>query len=84
MPKRCVVFQAVDFSALSAQAAAQVERARAAAQQQLADALKSKPRLALRLFMEAPKVAIPVPTTAEGQGVVDLPVSFATSVGISK
>ena len=59
--------QAVDLSAISAQAVAQVEKARQAAQQQLAAALKSKPKLALRLFTEAPKIAIPVPAS-EGQG----------------
>lgn len=57
--------QAVDFSALSAQAVARVEQARQAAQQQIAAALQQKPKLALRLLFEAPKIAIPVP---EGTG----------------
>ena len=65
--------QAVDLSALSAQAVAQVERARQAAQQQITAALQSRPKLALRLFLEGPKIAIPVPATQDGQGAANLP-----------
>ncbi|KAK9834254.1 hypothetical protein WJX81_000411 [Elliptochloris bilobata] len=55
--------QAVDLSALGAQAAAGVERARAAAREQLAAALGTRPRLALRMELDGPKVAVPVPAT---------------------
>jgi hypothetical protein len=58
----------VDFSALSAQAVAQVEKARQAAQQQIAAAFQEKPQLSLRLHLEAPKIAIPVPSTFDDQG----------------
>lgn len=61
------MLQAVDFSALSAQAAARVEQARQAAQQQLAAAFKQKPKLAMRLFLEAPTIAIPCPATFDSQ-----------------
>lgn len=51
----------MDFSTLSAQAVARVEKARQAAQQQIAAAFQEKPKLALRLHLEAPKIAIPIP-----------------------
>ena len=57
------MWQAVDLSALGAQAAVGVERARAAAREQLAAALGQRPRLALRLELDGPKVAVPVPAT---------------------
>ena len=60
--------QAVDFSALSAQAVAQVEKARQAAQQQIAAAFQSKPKLALKLQLQAPKIAIPVPDNCGAGG----------------
>ena len=63
--------QAIDLSALSAQAVAQVEKASQAAQQQLAAALQNKPKLALRLYLEAPKIAVPIASTPDGQGGVD-------------
>ena len=59
----CVPRQAVDLSALGAQAAVGVERARAAAREQLAAALGQRPRLAVRLELDGPKVAVPVPAT---------------------
>jgi len=65
--------QAVDFSALSAQTVARVERARQAAQQQIAAAFQEKPKLALRLRLEAPKIAIPVPSTFDDQGAPPFP-----------
>ena len=60
--------QAVDLSALGAQALAQVERARKAAAEQLAAAIRQKPRLDLSLELDAPKIAIPVPATVDGRG----------------
>ena len=60
---RALARQAVDLSALGAQAAVSVERARAAAREQLAAALGQRPRLALRLELDGPKVAVPVPGT---------------------
>lgn len=59
--------QELDLSALGAQAVAQVERAQRAAREQLAAALNRKPRLVLRLQLDAPKIAIPVPAS-EGEG----------------
>lgn len=59
--------QALDLSALGAQAIAQVDRARKIAKDQLAAALTKRPRLSAKLFLDAPKVAIPVPSTG-GQG----------------
>lgn len=58
----------MDLSVLSAQALAQVEKARRAAAEQLAAALNRKPKLALCLTLDAPKVAIPVPATQDGKG----------------
>ena len=62
------LLQAVDLSALGAQALAQVERARKAAAEQLAAAIRQKPRLDLSLELDAPKIAIPVPATVDGRG----------------
>ena len=64
----------MDFSALSAQAVAQVEKARQAAQQQIAAAFQSKPKLALKLQLQAPKIAIPVPDNY-GTGGKKLPMA---------
>ncbi len=58
----------MDLSALGAQALAQVERARKAAAEQLAAAIRQKPRLDLSLELDAPKIAIPVPATVDGRG----------------
>lgn len=58
----------MDFSALSAQAVAQVEKARQAARQQIAAAFQQKPKLALKLQLEAPKIAVPVPETSSSGG----------------
>ena len=71
----------MDFSALSAQAVAQVEKARQAAQQQIAAAFQSKPKLALKLQLQAPKIAIPVPDKYGTGGRIPLPLSksFAKS-----
>ena len=60
--------QALDYSALSAQAVARVEQARKAAQQQIASVLEAKPKLAMRLFLEAPKIAVPVPSSDGSPG----------------
>ncbi|KAK9819963.1 hypothetical protein WJX72_004515 [[Myrmecia] bisecta] len=72
--------EVVDLSALGAQAVAQVERARQAAADQLAAAIKQKPKLALRLQLDAPKVALPVPATADGQGKLTLVLDFGRFV----
>ena len=60
--------QAVDLSALGAQALAQVEKARKAVAEQLAAAMNQKPKLDLTLELDAPKIAIPVPATEDGKG----------------
>ena len=60
--------QAVDLSALGAQALAQVEKARKAVADQLAAAMNQKPRLDLTIQLDAPKIAIPVPATEDGKG----------------
>ncbi len=57
----------MDLSALGAQAAAGVERAQKAAREQLVAALGKRPRLSLRMELDGPKVAVPVPAT-ETQG----------------
>ena len=59
--------QVMDFSALGAQAIAQVERAQRAARDQLVAAMNQRPKLSLRLELEGPKIAVPVPAT-DGQG----------------
>jgi vacuolar protein sorting-associated protein 13A/C len=51
---------ALDFSGLSAAAATQLERARRAAAEYAAAALGARPRLRVRLALDAPKVAVPV------------------------
>jgi hypothetical protein len=61
--------QTLDFTSLSAAATSQLERARRAAAEYAAAALSNKPRLRMRLDLEAPKVAIPVKDT---QGEVSL------------
>ena len=61
--------QAVDLSALGAQALAQVEKARKAVAEQLAAAMNQKPKLDLTLELDAPKIAIPVPATEDGKGI---------------
>jgi Repeating coiled region of VPS13 len=61
--------QALDFTTLSAAATSQLERARKAAADYAAAALSNKPRLRMRLDLEAPKVAIPV---KDAQGEVSL------------
>jgi hypothetical protein len=61
--------QALDFTTLSAAATTQLERARRAAAEYAAAALSNKPRLRMRLDLEAPKVAIPV---KDAQGEVSL------------
>lgn len=61
--------RALDFSGLSAAASSQLDRARRAAAEYAAAALSEKPRLRLRLDLEAPKVAIPV---SDGLGEVSL------------
>ncbi|KAL4527774.1 hypothetical protein Ndes2437A_g02912 [Nannochloris sp. 'desiccata'] len=61
--------QALDFTTLSAAATSQLERARRAAAEYAAAALSNKPRLRMRLDLEAPKVAIPV---KDAQGEVSL------------
>ena len=53
----------MDLSALGAQAAAGVERAQKAAREQLVAALGTRPRLSLRMELDGPKVAVPVPAT---------------------
>ena len=57
----------MDFSALGAQAVAQVERAQRAARDQLVAAMNQRPKLSLKLDLEGPKIAVPVPAT-DGQG----------------
>ena len=52
--------RSLDFSGLSAAATSQLERARKAAAEYAAAALSNKPRLRMKLDLEAPKVAIPV------------------------
>ena len=61
--------QVMDFSALGAQAIAQVERAQRAARDQLVAAMNQRPKLSLKLDLEGPKIAVPVPA-ADGQGKV--------------
>ena len=52
--------QSLDFSGLGAVATSQLERARRVAAEYAAAALSNKPRLRMKLDLEAPKVAIPV------------------------
>eukprot|EP00884_Botryococcus_braunii_P010315 jgi/Botrbrau1/19285/Bobra.0073s0028.1 len=68
----------LDLSALGAQAIAQVERAQKAAREQLAAALNRKPRLILRLQLDAPKIAIPVPATDGEAGRLTLVADLGT------
>ena len=56
--------QAADLAAVSAQAAAQVERARRAAKASVKAVLSTKPKFKLHLALDAPKVAVLVPVTA--------------------
>ena len=60
--------QAVDLSALGAQAVAEVERRRKQAAAQLAAAMQHKPKLALHARLEGPKIAVPLPAGPDGQG----------------
>ena len=62
-----LLLQVMDFSALGAQAIAQVERAQRAARDQLVAAMNQRPKLSLKLDLEGPKIAVPVPAT-DGQG----------------
>ena len=55
----------LDLSAIGAQAIARVERAQRAARDQLVAAMNQRPKLALKLELEGPKVAVPVPSTGE-------------------
>ena len=64
----CCCVQAVDLSVLGAQAIAQVERARKTAAANLAAAMQHRPRLLLRAVLDAPKIAVPVPASDDGQG----------------
>ena len=59
--------QVMDFTALGAQAVAQVERAQRAAREQLVAAMNQRPKLSLKLELEGPKIAIPLPE-ADPQG----------------
>ena len=61
----CLRSQVLDLSAIGAQAIARVERAQRAARDQLAAAMNQRPRLALKLELEGPKVAVPVPGNGE-------------------
>ena len=59
---------------VAAQAAAQVERARAAANRRVRTALSAKPKLLLHVTLDAPKVAVPVPAPPDGsEGAPSLP-----------
>lgn len=69
--------RSLDFSGLSAAATSQLERARKAAAEYAAAALSNKPRLRLKLDLEAPKVAIPV---KDGQGEVSLALDLGRFV----
>lgn len=77
--KRQACMQVMDFSALGAQAVAQVERAQRAAREQLMAAMNQRPKLSLKLELEGPKIAIPVPAT-DTQGTQTL-ASHATAEG---
>ena len=55
--------QVMDFSALGAQAVAQVERAQRAAREQVMAAMNQRPKLSLKLQLEGPKIAVPVPAS---------------------
>ena len=57
--------QALDFSGLGAAATTQLDKAKRLAAEYAAAALRSRPKLALSLCLDAPKVAVPV---ADGQG----------------
>ena len=54
------MLQAPDLAVVSAQAAAQVDRARRAARASVNAALLAKPKFKVHLTLDAPKVAIPV------------------------
>lgn len=58
----------VDYSALGAQAIAQVERTRKQAATQLAAAMQQRPKLALHAQLDGPKIAVPIPASPDGQG----------------
>lgn len=64
----------LDFTGLTAAAASQLERARRMAAEYAAAALSNKPRLKMKLDLEAPKISIPV-QDAEGE------VSVALDLG---
>ncbi len=65
--------EALDFSNLSAQASTRLQRARKLAAQYAAAALQSKPRLRMKLALDAPKLAVPA---SDGQGQVTLALDF--------
>ena len=73
--------QVMDFSALGAQAIAQVERAQRAARDQLVAAMNQRPKLSLKLDLEGPKIAVPVPA-ADGQGKVHVGQMYAPTDSI--
>ena len=65
--------QEVDLSALGAQAIAQVERTRKQAAAQLAAAMHQRPKLALHAQLDGPKIAVPIPASADGLGALQQP-----------
>lgn len=65
----------LDFTSLSATATTQIERARRLAAAYAASALHTKPRLNLRLALDAPKIAIP------STGRNDEPLTLAIDLG---
>lgn len=76
--------QVVDLTALGAQAAAQVERARQAAREQVQLALRRRPKLEVHLDFDAPKVAVPVPAcSATGEGATSANESCFWQEGLS-
>ena len=80
------IMQVMDFSALGAQAVAQVERAQRAAREQLIAAMNQRPKLSLKLELEGPKIAIPVPEADPQGGSFHwrpiLPCSCSTSLNL--
>ncbi len=77
--------QILDFSALGAQAIAQVERAQRAARDQLVAAMNHRPKLFINLELVGPKVAIPVPKSdTEGEQGSRQPLSHAAVVQAEK
>lgn len=71
--QQCAHMQVMDFSALGAQAVARVESAQRAARDQLIAAMNQRPKLSLKLELEGPKIAVPVPASGsqgEAQGLL--------------